>query len=317
MNQNNLRTSIFASLLLLMAFSSLAQAQLLQTWVSGVGNDANLCDRTAPCRTFSGALAKTVAGGEISVVDSGSFGPVTITKAVTISGTGQLASILPVGTNGVVVSAGPDDVVILRDLSISGAGGGTNGIRFLGGAALHIQGCDIYGFNAGTALGIDFEPAGVSRLFVEDTTLRNNGVFSTNVGGGILLKPSLGGGGSASMRNVTVDRNVTGIQVGNEAALFIQDSVISGNRQNGLFVESTGGMKANAFLNHVSVVSSQESGLVSSGSAAMMRIGDTSVSGNFINGLQAISMGQILSFGSNNIAGNLVDGAPTGFIVRQ
>ena len=91
-----------------------AAAQATRTWVSGVGNDANPCSRTAPCKTFAGAISKTAAGGEISVLDPGGFGAVTITKSITIDGGGgQVASVLVSGTNGIVVS-GSGVVVTLR-----------------------------------------------------------------------------------------------------------------------------------------------------------------------------------------------------------
>jgi hypothetical protein len=56
--------------------SSMAFAQAARTWVSGVGNDANPCSRTAPCKTFAGAISKTATGGEISVLDPGGYGGV-------------------------------------------------------------------------------------------------------------------------------------------------------------------------------------------------------------------------------------------------
>src|SRR3954470_15467436 len=93
-----------------------------RTWVSGVGDDANPCSRTAPCKTFAGAISKTAAGGEIDVIDPGGFGTVTITKSITIDGQGTMASILASATNGINVNAGAGDTVILRNLSINGAG---------------------------------------------------------------------------------------------------------------------------------------------------------------------------------------------------
>src|SRR3954462_15871835 len=83
-----------------------ASAQATRTWVSGVGDDANPCSRTAPCKTFAVAISKTAAGGEISVLDPGGFGVVTITKAITINGDATLAGILSAGTTGIIVNAG-------------------------------------------------------------------------------------------------------------------------------------------------------------------------------------------------------------------
>src|SRR5467141_2628417 len=102
--------------------ASLASAQASRTWVSGVGDDANPCSRTAPCKTFAGAISKTSPGGEISVLDPGGFGALTITKSITINADGTLASVLVSGTNGIVISAAGGDTVILRNLSINGSG---------------------------------------------------------------------------------------------------------------------------------------------------------------------------------------------------
>jgi hypothetical protein len=107
-----------------LAFLSMpANAQATRTWISGVGDDANPCSRTAPCKTFAGAIAKTAAGGEINCLDPAGFGGVTITKAITIfceavSNGGVLVS----GTNGIVVAAGATDRVVLDGLDFEGAG---------------------------------------------------------------------------------------------------------------------------------------------------------------------------------------------------
>src|SRR5690242_20530176 len=114
--------------------------QASRTWVSGVGDDANPCSRTAPCKTFAGAISKTAAGGEIDALDPAGYGALTITKAITIDGGGgQVASVLVAGTNGIVVQAGPNDVVILRNLRFNGIGSGINGIRFLSGKDLNVE----------------------------------------------------------------------------------------------------------------------------------------------------------------------------------
>src|SRR5947207_4532442 len=104
-----------------------AQAQT-RTWVSGVGDDLNPCSRTAPCKTFAGAISKTVARGEINCTDPGGFGAVTITRSITIDCGGTFGSILAAGTNGVNVN-GTNIVVVLRNLSIQGAGTGLVGIN--------------------------------------------------------------------------------------------------------------------------------------------------------------------------------------------
>jgi hypothetical protein len=114
---------ILTALALALVLGSLAQAQATRTWVSGVGDDANPCSRTAPCKTFAGAISKTAAGGEISALDPGGFGAVTITKSITLNRDGNLTSIVINGTNGININAGASDVIILRSLSLNGTGG--------------------------------------------------------------------------------------------------------------------------------------------------------------------------------------------------
>src|SRR5688572_8801225 len=135
----------------ILAISSVAQAQATRTWVSGVGDDVNPCSRTAPCKTFAGAISKTAAGGEISVLDPGGFGALTITKSISINGEwGGEAGVLASFTNGFIIN-GANVVVNLRGLMIEGATNGLNGVRFLQGSALHTQNCIIRGFNSGAA----------------------------------------------------------------------------------------------------------------------------------------------------------------------
>src|ERR1700738_5063361 len=147
----NTTTRILLALLLILGLATVANAQATRTWVSGVGDDANPCSRTAPCKTFAGAISKTAAGGEIDALDPGGYGAVTITKAITIDGGGgQVASVLVSGTNGINVQAGANDVVTLRNLRINGVegtpSGGLNVIRYLSGGGLHVEDCYIFGF---------------------------------------------------------------------------------------------------------------------------------------------------------------------------
>src|SRR5205809_5695698 len=104
MNTFRFAMKTLAVVIFTLAFVSLAQAQATRTWVSGVGDDANPCSRTAPCKTFAGAISKTAGGGEISVLDPGGFGAVTITKSITIDGTGMLSSILAASTTGIIIN---------------------------------------------------------------------------------------------------------------------------------------------------------------------------------------------------------------------
>src|ERR1700730_3693620 len=248
-------------LLVICLWPSAAQAQAPRTWVSGVGDDANPCSRTAPCKTFAGAISKTAAGGEIDALDPAGYGAVTIAKAVTIDGGGgQVASILASGgINGVNVQAGASDVVTLRNLRINGlegtpSGGGLNGIRYLSGAALHVEDCYIFGF---TGDGINVATSTNAALFVNNTFLTNNGngiqiapsaafvrsmlvqVRSLdNSGYGFLLNPS-GGGTGAGTAIVDSSALVNGTGIGvNGGTLYLGNSVII---RNAIGVAITGG----------------------------------------------------------------------------
>jgi hypothetical protein len=126
--------------------ASPASAQATRTWVSGVGNDANPCSRTAPCKTFAGAISKTAPAGEINVLDPGGFGAVTITKSLTIRSDHIEAGVLVSGTNGIVINAGPNDRIVLEGLDIEGLGTGLNGVSVIAGKEVYIIRCSIRHF---------------------------------------------------------------------------------------------------------------------------------------------------------------------------
>lgn len=164
------KASFLLPILGLLAFISLpttsAHAQATRTWVSGVGDDANPCSRTAPCKTFAGAISKTAAGGEIDCLDPGGFGAVTITKAITIDCGPNAGGILAASVNGVIINAGVNDKVVLRNLFIQGTTGttpGLNGIRWLAGLELELYNVTISGF---TTLGLDVSKTALGVLSV-------------------------------------------------------------------------------------------------------------------------------------------------------
>ncbi|HEV2914081.1 MAG TPA: hypothetical protein VGX92_12435, partial [Pyrinomonadaceae bacterium] len=151
--------NVLAVVVFTLTVSSFAHAQATRTWVSGVGDDVNPCSRTAPCKTFAGAISKTATGGEIDALDPGGFGAITITKSITIDGGAALAGILAAGTNGVNVndsgSATPNTAVVsLRNLSINGATTGLVGVNISAGRTVSIDNCSIVGFRSGNGNGI-------------------------------------------------------------------------------------------------------------------------------------------------------------------
>ena len=174
---NNFRMA-FGVLLIVLTFSSLAQAQASRTWVSGVGDDVNPCSRTAPCKTFAGAISKTARGGEISALDQGGFGSVTITKSITIDGTGVLASIIAVSVTGIIINITDatdlDKTVRIRGLSINGAGKGKYGILVTAANRVSVEDTVIDGCD----LGINIF---AGEVFVGNTTIRNNKGAGINV----------------------------------------------------------------------------------------------------------------------------------------
>lgn len=299
-----LRVVVFLTLML--AASQVAHAQATRTWVSGVGDDANPCSRTAPCKTFAGAISKTAARGEINVLDPGGFGGVTITKSISIVAEGATAGVLVSGTNGIVINAGANDVVVLRGLDFEGLGTGLNGIRFLAGGVLHVEDCTINNFGGNPGIGIAFQPSGSSRLVVVDTVVRNN--FTAGTGGGILIQPTGAGSAIAALDNVRSDRNIFGLKAQGNATVTVTHSVFSSNNFAGIWAES-----ATITVDSSQISNSAANGVLSNGAGATIRIGSSVVSGNG-TGLAASGGGALLTFGFNKVAGNTADGAPTGSV---
>jgi hypothetical protein len=208
-----------------MALAPLAHAQASRTWVSGVGDDVNPCSRTAPCKTWAGAISKTAVNGYINALDPAGFGAVTITKSITLDGTGTMAGILSAGTNGIIVS-GAGIKVVLRGLSIEGFSTGLNGIRILNASQVSIEDTVIKGY---TGRGISVEAAAPIELLVKDTNITgaNVGAFLSNTSGQLL----------ATFDNVRIENMTThGIDTAGTSSVFavVKNSVINNNNQDGV-----------------------------------------------------------------------------------
>lgn len=306
------------SVVLFLMMHTLAYAQATRTWVSGVGDDANPCSRTAPCKTFAGAISKTAAGGEISVLDPGGFGAVTITKSILINGgeSGE-GGILGASTNGIIINAGPNDRVTLRGLTLEGAGTGLNGIRFLAGQTLHVENCLIKGFRGlASSYGISFMPSGAtsSRLIVKNSVINDNGQPSGG-SGGIYILPQGGSFVDATIENTTISNNVGwGIRADANSVVTVRNSSINSSWHNGVVAIGTSGPV------QITVESSTISdngwgpsgggGVVASGGLGLVRISDNLITNN-THGIRVLSGGIVQSFGDNRIVGNGTDGAPT------
>ena len=288
-----------------------------QTFVSAtLGSDSNPCTRSSPCMTFAAALAQTTAGGEIAVLDPGDFGPVTITKAVSIYADAiSVAGTMPApGTSGIVVSAGAGDMVYLRGLTFDGVNAsGTSGVVFSSGARLQIENCLVQDF---TTSGITLSPGAGSAttplLVVRNTTILNNAT-------GILIRPTGGIAVNAVLRWLHIDSNTgDGLRVdgtGGSGAInaIITDSTASFNAGNGIDAVSGPGnttvmvRRVTAALNGSAGIQSNQS----SGGIANVIVNGSTLYANAI-GIQATGGASLLTDANNQVTGNASNGSFTG-----
>jgi hypothetical protein len=284
-----------------------AHAQATRTWISGVGDDANPCSRTAPCKTFAGAISKTAAGGEIDVLDPGGFGALTITKAITLDGGGgQVASILVSGTNGINISAAATDVVILRNLRFNGliqtVGPGLVGIQANTAARVIIEKCDIFGFSTA---GVSATPSAgnTMQVKIQETTINNNGT-------GVSSKPTGGATVNISIDHSWIDSNSGGMKIdgtgGGASNVAANDSSFSLNTNNGTNAVS-GPSGGNVTMDLMRDTLAKNGGAavqgnVSGGGTSSVTVGDSMLSNNG-SAWQALNGASVLSYKNNQVTG--------------
>lgn len=293
---------------LVVGLASVSFGQATRTWVSGVGDDANPCSRTAPCKTFAGAISKTAEGGEIDVLDPGGFGSVTITKAMTIDGThgdgfgsilnaGNIAGVTINITTGTFVNSA---VVILRSLyfqgasqSPSGTGSASNGINYLKGDRVFVDDCHFQ--NQGNT-GINANLTSAGALFVRDCDFENTitAIKGTTTVGKVLL----------DAENISVHGNTNGVQYLTNAQGSVTNSFFSKNTGESVGVGSTG--VANVTHCHFR---GNNIG-VSAAAGAAVRLNENELFDNN-NGLQGTAA-SFQSGGNNKLAGNTASVAPAG-----
>ena len=289
--------AIAAGFLFPLTMAAPAHAQATRTWVSGVGDDANPCSRTAPCKTFAGAISKTAAGGEINCLDPGGFGTVTVIKSMTISCEAGTAGVLASsGLNGVNFSGGAADYLYLKGLDFEGVNKGTspggNGISFNTGALLHVEDCSIRDFSL---FGIVIKPAANATFVVQRTTMFQN------TSGAIQVRPT-GGVSNGVMEKVAMNKNGAGITLdgfggGIGTNVTVRDSIINGNTGDGGLVNSSVG--ANLMVQNTSIANNG-TGLRVVNAGATIRVGSSSITGNGT----AINGANVLSYLDNQINGN-------------
>lgn len=302
-------------LLVLVCFTFLAtsavQAQATRTWVSGVGDDVNPCSRTAPCKTFAGAISKTAKDGEISVLDPGGYGAVTITKSIYINGThgAGYGSIIASLVNGIIVNiTDPLDVrkaVRLRALDINGVSTGINGVSILAATNVHIEDCVIDGFTGnGTTTGIGIRVAAATNLnlYVTGTEVHKTitGLRVTTSTGIVV----------ANIVNSRFNNNTTGVEASTNGVVTIIDSEVARNSGDGLKASSA----TNSFVIAQECLIASNTGIGLNASVAGSNIQALS---NYIigNGTGINAVGTVQTDGQNRSVLNTVPGAPNGGLV--
>lgn len=296
---------VCALFIFVIAAASFAHAQATRTWVSGVGDDANPCSRTAPCKTFAGAISKTAAGGEISALDPAGFGTVTITKSIIINGGGELAGISAGLANAIIINAGANDVVTLKNLDINGQGNGLSGIRYLAGKAVHVEHTWIGGF---TNYGIDASMSDNGQLFTDDVIIKQ-------CGNGIRLTTS--NNFVFAMLNNTKLISITGdgVQVQTGGRATIRESVISMNGGSGVSVDAALG---NGAVNIEStVIDKNNIGLSMSAPYTTAQLSNATIINNNTGINNFANLATVISFGNNHIYANANNGAPTTNVGQQ
>jgi hypothetical protein len=287
---------LFGLLFVLSMPTTSAFAQATRTWVSGVGDDANPCSRTAPCKTFAGSISKTAAGGEIDCLDPGGFGTLTITKAITIDCGPMAGGVLNSGTNGIVVNAGVNDKVVLRNLVIQGttAAGlqGTNGIRWLAGLELHLDRVVVQGQSV---LGVDVAKAAFGTLYVRNS-------YFTEVPTAINLSTT------SSFVIASIDSSyfhgmsANGVVAASANAIAnVSNSVFENNSGIALSASASG-----AFLNANNNVLSNNGTGISAVSGANLRLSNNDLYDN-TTGISATGA-SFLSAGNNRVSGGTTTG---------
>jgi hypothetical protein len=307
-------------------FVTSAQAQAVRTWISGVGDDVNPCSRTAPCKTFPGAISKTAAGGEIDTLDPGGFGAVTVIKAITLAdeGVGE-GGILVAGTNGITVncSTDPNCVVVVRGLQIDGGpasppSNSLAGIKFFAGKALEVQNCVIRNFTGGSpnGYGISFTPNSAAQLDVTDSVITTNGQpgGGSATGAGINIIPTAGGSANVTIVRTTLSNNTNGIRIDNTSAaaptnVVISDSTVANSGTHGIaIVNPTTGtpQKDTVTVDHTIVSGNFGDGVVANGVNSTIFLNNSVISGNG-KGAQTNNSGVINTYKNNAFTGNAAD----------
>ena len=309
----------FLVLCFVLGAASAAQAQATRTFVSGVGNDADPCSRTAPCRTFSGALIKTFINGEINALDPGGYGTLNTTKSITIDGIGTMASMLSSGTTGVIVNIAvnandPHRQVRLRNLIINGTGPsgtvgtrtGVDGIRVVAGDDLFVENCVITTF---TQSGIEVTAVNNNfNLYIRDSVIRDN-----TLDGLTIRSPNSSFFARATIDNTSFSDNQNGINGGANSRVSAERCTFAGNSNAGVLSRSaTAGMVAVVNVSNSHFSNNLTHGAQAGGGTgtSIVRLNRNIITGSGTSGVNIGALGQIDTYGNNQIFGNNIEGCP-------
>ena len=315
MRKATLSVAVLGAMFVPLLDAAPVQAQATRTWVSGVGDDVNPCSRTAPCKTYAGAISKTATNGEINCLDPGGFGALTITKSISVVCDYTEGGVLAAGSNGFIINIGvAGSIVTLKGQDVECVGTGLNGIRVLGvGTVVHIHKVQIRNCRgSATGSGIDIRPTGgTTEVYIADSYITDNGTTSTT--GGILIRPTGSASTNVSINNVQLENNSSGIRLDGAGStgpsnLSVRNSVVAGSTNNGITVTTTLGALA-ALVNNTAVLFNAGTGVNVNGAAATGRIGSSTITGN-VTGVSATASGNLRTFSTNQIRGNLADGTP-------
>ena len=311
MTKTTLSIVMFSAMLALWPNAVPANAQPIRVFVAVTGSDGAPCTFVAPCKSVQHAHDVVAAGGEIRMLDPGSYGLLTITKSISILGDGHGGIAAQSGATAITINAGANDKINLRGLVLEGFGSGNNGIRFNTGASLNIQDCIIRNFHVH---GVGFFPNASSKLSMSNT------VVSVNGGDGILVEPT----GSATtvgiFDHLEIDNNGgQGLEVngkfatGGTAKVTISDSVIVNGA---IGIDSLADPGATAVMVQSSTIANNTIGLEVNGTSGTLRVSRSTITGNTI-GFEAAGGGTLESFGDNALRGNTANGAPTATVGLQ
>lgn len=301
MNKGRFTLSILTSIVFIFALAVATQAQATRTWVSGVGDDVNPCSRTAPCKTYAGAISKTAKDGEISTLDPGGFGTLTITKSITVNGGGAgqgygsvLSALAPQGF--LINITDVNDIrktVRLNWLDINGASTGTDGIRMIAGLALHIENTNIDGL-VGDGVDVNIAGANVAELYMKNVSIRNC------IGNGVILNASNASGlVAATLENVQMNNCGDGFEAALRSNAQLRNCIVSTN--NGA---SSAGVRVTG---STSVVNVDNCVVAFNTSGVRVDLGTARVAGSLLteNGFALQNVGGVLkTFGTNRMDGN-------------